>query len=144
MTNRSFLDTNVLVYAFDSGPAVAAKRRRALDILRTAGPGDLVVSTQVLAEFYVVVTRKLPMPLADNDAAQAVERLASLPVVQTDAALVLAAVATSQSSHISLGDALIVEAARTGGCSRILTEDLSGGAAIGGLQIVDPFDGDQP
>ena len=79
MTERSFVDTNVLVYRFDHGePAKRAVAKRLLD---RAFPGSLVISTQVLAEFYVVITRKLSRPLRPDLASEAVERLSALPVV---------------------------------------------------------------
>jgi predicted nucleic acid-binding protein len=68
-----------------------------------------------------------------------VDELARLPVVISDTTLVQAAIATSHSATISLWDALIVEAARVGGCDRLLTEDLSAGSTIRGVRIENPF-----
>ena len=55
-TARWFVDTNVLVYAFDDGEP--AKRDRARELLAKPG-APLALSAQVIGEFYVVVTRKL-------------------------------------------------------------------------------------
>jgi predicted nucleic acid-binding protein len=132
----TFVDTNVLVYTVDRGEP--AKRERALDMLAQLD-GRFVLSTQVLGELYVTLTRKLPRPV---DAAQAVERVVRLSrhrVVGVDSAMVRAAIETSQRSQISYWDALIIEAAVAGGCDRILTEDLSAGQVIRGVEIVDPF-----
>ncbi|MGH9065277.1 MAG: PIN domain-containing protein [Acidimicrobiales bacterium] len=135
---RSFLDTNVCVYAVDESPEEAAKHAVAAGILQ-ADPDDLVVSTQVLQELYVTVTRKLRRPLSEERAARAVAGLARLDVVVIEVPMVLAAVETSRTSRISLWDALVVEAARAAGCERVLTEDLADGEVLRGVAIENPF-----
>jgi predicted nucleic acid-binding protein len=138
MRGKAFLDTNVLVYAVDRRDE--RKRRIAMGIVARAATGaELVLSTQVLAEFYAVVTRKLSTPLGIEDAAAAVRSLAALRVVGVDAALVLDAVALSQARRISIWDALILQAAATAGCERVLSEDLQHGLAVGPLVVENPF-----
>jgi predicted nucleic acid-binding protein len=138
MSGRSFLDTNVLVYCFDLGEPV--KRKRALAILDgDTDVGDLVLSTQVLQEFYVTVTRKLKRPLPAPDAAAAVQELAQLSIVQVDLAMVLSAVADCQTHQLSLWDTLILRAAVTANCDRVLTEDLQHGFLFGSLRVENPF-----
>lgn len=138
MNGRSFVDTNVLVYCFDAG--APAKRKRALAIMEgDVDVGDLVLSTQILQEFYVTVTRKLKRPLSRKDAAAAVEDLARLPVVQIDLAMVLASIADCQKHQLSLWDTLVLQAALTAGCERVLTEDLQHGFAFGSLRVENPF-----
>lgn len=132
---RTFVDTNVLVYTVDDGEP--AKQHQAQQLLRELPSDDLVISTQVLIEFYAVATRKLLLP--ESDASALVDRWAKLDVVVTDAGLVREAVATSRASVISIFDALIVEAARVGGCARVLTEDLASGATLKGVRIENPF-----
>ena len=136
MSDRSFVDTNVLVYAFDASAPV--KQQRAWRIL-AEDYRRLVISTQVLAEFYEAVTRKLASPLPEADAERAVNALARLPVVATDAALVVAAVETSRRHRLSLWDSLIVQAAKIYGCGQILSDDLQTGVTIEGVTVVDPF-----
>ena len=136
MSARSFLDTNVAVYAFDRSEP--EKRARAIEILGAAA-GTCVVSTQVLQEFYVVVTRKLEKALSEQAAEDAVRALSCLHVVVLDALSVLAAIETSRQESISLWDALIVQAARESGCTRILSEDLADGRAFGGVVVENPF-----
>jgi len=138
MTGRSFVDTNIVVYAADENPADRAKHDIAIELLAN-DPESLVLSTQVLQEFYHAVTRKLAKPLGAPRAAAAVRALAKMDVVGSDSDLVLAAVDTSQSAQISLWDALIIEAARQAGCERVLTEDLSDGQVISGVRIENPF-----
>jgi len=135
MTVRSFVDTNVFAYVLDD--AEPAKQAQARAALAAPAPGALVISTQVLGELYVVATRKLGV---DPDAAAAfVDDLADLPVVPIEAALVKSAIATSRSATISYWDALIVEAAASAGCERVLTEDLADGMSIGSVRIESPF-----
>jgi predicted nucleic acid-binding protein len=109
MIGKAFLDTNVLVYAFDAG--AGAKQERGQRILDEAAPGELVVSAQVLNEFYVTVTRKLATPLDGDAARSAVRELTALEVIPVTGALVLAGIDRAARSQLSLWDALIVEAA---------------------------------
>jgi predicted nucleic acid-binding protein len=136
MGARSFVDTNVLVYAFDD--AAGDKRDRARALL-TDPDGPLIISAQVIGEFYVVVTRKLAVPLDETQAGAAVAELLRLPVVPIDGELTREAVSTSQAAQISYWDALIVEAAATAGCDRLLTEDLSAGMTIRSVRVENPF-----
>lgn len=138
MTGRTFLDSNVLVYAVDESPAEKVKHARAAELL-SGQAEDLVVSTQVLQEFYVVTTRKLKNPLSEERAAKAVRGIAKLDVVGVDVPLVLAAVDTSRTAKVSLCDALIIEAASRAGCARVLSEDLNAGQVVRGVKIENPF-----
>jgi predicted nucleic acid-binding protein len=138
MTGRTFLDSNVLVYSVDESPAESAKHARAIELLSEQAE-DLVVSTQVLQEFYVVTTRKLKKPLSEERAASAVRGLAKLEVVGVDVSLVLSAFDASRSAKISLWDALIVQAASRAGCDRVLSEDLNAGQVMHGVRIENPF-----
>jgi predicted nucleic acid-binding protein len=138
MTGSTFLDSNVLVYSVDESPAEKVKHAQAVELL-TRDAEDLVVSTQVLQEFYVVTTRKLQNPLSEDRAARAVRGLAKLDVVGVDVPLVLAAVETSRTARISLWDALIIEAASRAGCERVLSEDLNAGQVLCGVRIENPF-----
>jgi len=138
MSGRTFLDSNVLVYSVDESPSEKAKRERAVELL-SVQPENLVVSTQVLQEFYVVTTRKLKSPLSEERAARAVRGIAKLDVVGVDASLVLAAIDTSRTVQISLWDALIIEAASRAGCERVLSEDLNATQVISGVRIENPF-----
>ena len=79
MTDQALVDTNVWVCAVDA--ADPAKRARALEATAPAPGRDLAVSSQVLAEFYAVVTRRLAVPLPTEDAAAMVRQPAALPVV---------------------------------------------------------------
>jgi predicted nucleic acid-binding protein len=138
VTVSTFVDTNVLAYAHD-----AADQRRqpiaaaVIDGLWRARDG--VLSTQVLTEFYVVVTRKFDPPLSRRDARRLVDAYAAWPVVQVDPPLIIAASALEEQHSLSFWDALIIEAARRSGADRVLSEDLQHGRRIAGLVIENPF-----
>jgi predicted nucleic acid-binding protein len=135
---RTFFDTNVLVYVFDRDSP--DRSRKAHELLREhVASGGLLISTQVLQEFYVTVTRKLARPLPEETALAALQRLAILPTVQVDSRLVLEAASRSQALRLSFWDALIVQAAIDGGATHLLSEDLQHGRAIDGLTIQNPF-----
>jgi predicted nucleic acid-binding protein len=134
----SFIDTNVLVYAYDRSETRKQRVARAqLERLWRERGGAL--STQVLQEFYVVATRKLPAPMRRTTARRIVALYAEWPIVQVDARLILAASELEEHHRLSFWDALIVEAARRVGATRLLTEDLQPGRRIGGISIENPF-----
>jgi predicted nucleic acid-binding protein len=134
------VDTNLLVYAYDlSEPA---KRRRALDILdELARTGSGVVSSQVLAEFFVTVTRKLAQPLTVAAAYQRLERyLQSWTVVEVTGLVVLEAARGVRDYQFSFWDAQIWAIARLNQLPAVLSEDFSAGAVIEGVSFVNPFE----
>ena len=135
MTGRAFLDTNILVYAVDE--ADPAKQDIARALLTKAD--NVVISAQVLNEFYVTITRRLKPAVAPDAAAKMVRALARLPCVAIDAQLVQLALHAAQRWQLSHWDSLVIEAARQAGCTRVLTEDLAGGANYNGLTIENPF-----
>ncbi|MBW1731462.1 MAG: PIN domain-containing protein [Deltaproteobacteria bacterium] len=101
--------------------------------------GRAVVSTQVLQEFYVTVTRKLSVPLDPKTAEEVVRNLSLLRVIQIDVERILGAMARGRRMKISFWDSLIIEAALSAGANRLLTEDLNHGQVIDGLKIENPF-----
>jgi predicted nucleic acid-binding protein len=139
MTEPVFVDTNVWVYAVDAADPV--KRARALEVVSPAPGRDLVVSTQVLTEFYAVVTRKLAVPVAVDDAEAMTRHLSALPVVAVDVSLVVAAISGSREWGVSIWDALILRAAESAGCRRVLSEDLADGMSYGSVVVENPFFG---
>jgi predicted nucleic acid-binding protein len=99
----------------------------------------LELSTQVLQEFYVAVTRKLVSPLDSDAPFEAVRNLSALLVVQIDPSLILLAIRRSQVARLSFWDSLIVEAALATQATLVYSEDLQDGRVIEGLRIVNPF-----
>jgi predicted nucleic acid-binding protein len=137
MTEPVFVDTNIWVYAVDAADPV--KRERALQAIAPVAGRDLVVSTQVLTEFYAVVTRKLAVPVAQDEAGPMVDQLRALPVVAIDGSLVAAAIAGSREWQVSIWDALIIRAAESAGCRRVLSEDLADGRTYGSIVVENPL-----
>ena len=131
----TFLDTNVVVYAFDG--AEPEKQATAITILE--GEERLVVSTQVLLETWWVLTRRLAEPLGEDAASTVINTLAQLPVVNTDAELVQRSIRTSRDTGIAIWDAMIIEAARSAVCDRVLSEDLQHGRDFDGVVVENPF-----
>src|SRR5690349_248617 len=135
---RCFFDTNVLVYIFDS--SAPDKRTRALQVLeRAIDAGLAVLSTQVLQEFFVTVTRKLPAPLTNEQAKRAVQDFARLPVVRVDPDIILNAIDTMQRYRLSFWDSLIIQAALRGDAAVIYSEDLQPGQTIETIRVENPF-----
>jgi predicted nucleic acid-binding protein len=135
---KSFVDSNVLVYLFDQdSPDKKAAAQRIIQMEGAAG--DLLLSTQVLQEFYVTVTRKLATPLKPETALDAVERFSAFSVVAVEVSLILAAIRRSQADALSFWDCLIIDAALAAGAQRLLSEDLQDGRVIDGMRIENPF-----
>ena len=137
MNDKTFVDTNILIYAHD----VDSKSKHAManNILRelwTARTG--VLSMQVLQEFYVNVTRKIRSPLP-KDSARLVVSSYSIWCVETTPAELSVAFRIEDESQIGFWDALIVSAAAKSGATRLLSEDLNPGQKIAGLRIENPF-----
>jgi predicted nucleic acid-binding protein len=136
MIVRSFLDSNVFVYADDH--RYPDKQARAADLFARARASGLgVVSTQVMQEYFSVVTSKVHVPA--EIARRRIELMAGLDVVQIDPNLILAAIDLHRLHPLSIWDALIVQAATSAGCRELLTEDLATGSRIAGVAIVNPF-----
>ncbi|MFL6259107.1 MAG: PIN domain-containing protein [Thermoanaerobaculia bacterium] len=134
----TFVDANVLIYAEDrdAGDKHLIARNLVADLWRT---GDGVLSVQVLQEFFVTVTRKLPRPLRPSEALAIVEQYLTWRVVENTGDLLLAGIRLASELKVSFWDALVIQAARTERCDRLLTEDLNHGQRIGDLTIVNPF-----
>ena len=132
-----FVDTNVLLYAASTVPDEEEKRATARAILDR---DDLVLSAQVLQEFYVQATRATkPDRLAHEAAVSLVESWFRFRVVETSVPLVQQALATAARWRISYWDAAIVEAARRAGCREVLSEDLQSGMNFAGVTARNPF-----
>jgi predicted nucleic acid-binding protein len=133
-----FVDTNVLLYAVGRSPAERRKSATALALLEA---DDLVVSVQVLQEFYVQSTRSSRIDRLSHD--QAVLLIESFrlrfPIQELTVPLLHAALATAARFRISYWDAAIIEAARARECSVVLSEDLSDGQDFAGVRILNPF-----
>ena len=137
MSALEFLDTNVLVYAYDAGNAT--KRRAAQQLLRVALNGQAIISTQVLAEFSATLLHELSPPVHPNDLIALLDALGPIKVISPDAGLVRRAVEAKETYGIHFYDAMIVAAAEKAGCKRIWSEDLNPGQKYFGIVVESPF-----
>jgi Predicted nucleic-acid-binding protein, contains PIN domain len=135
---RTFVDTNVLLYAHDASEIEKQPIARAL-LEELWADGSGVLSTQVLQELYVVATRKFKPPMRRSEARELVALYATWSVVQVDVGLIVDAAALEERAQLSFWDALVIEAARRAGATRLVSEDLQDGRRIAGLVIEDPF-----
>jgi len=141
MSDKTFIDTNVLMYAHDV--SAGAKHQIAETVLRELWSERAgVLSVQVLQEFYVNVTRKIPVPLSKEAARQVVSNY-EIWCTETTSAEVSAAFRIEDESRIGFWDALIVSSAAKSGATRLLSEDFNAGQRIAGIVIENPFSGIQ-
>ena len=134
----SFVDTNVLVYAFDRGSS--PKKRVAQQLLNELMDEDrLRVSTQVLQELFVTLTRKVKQPCSSEEALAVLEDLTAWPLMAVDYAAIRAAVRLADEAKLSFWDALVVVAAARTGAAVLYTENLNDGQEILGVRISNPF-----
>ena len=137
MTAPEFLDTNVLVYAYDVGDL--RKQRIAQDLVIKALAGDIVVSSQVLAEFAATLLHKLSPAARPADVIAILEVLAPIHLVPTDGDTVRRAIEVRAKYGIHFYDGMIVSSAERGGCTRIWSEDLNSGQSYSGIDVENPF-----
>ena len=135
---RQFVDADVLVYAFDSS---AGRKHQAAQALleRLWDSNTGCVSVQVLQEFFVTITKKVPKPLRVDDAAARIRELAAWRIFTPTADDVLDAIGLHTKARIGFWDAMIVVAAAESGCDLLWTEDLNDGQTLRGVRIRNPF-----
>jgi predicted nucleic acid-binding protein len=139
MSDRTFVDANVLLYAHDVD--AKAKHETANKVLRELWSERTgALSMQVLQEFYINVTRKIAIPLA-KESARLVVNGYMVWCMETTLAEISAAFRIEDEAKIGFWDALIVAAAVKSGARRILSEDLNAGQRIHGVLIENPFAG---
>lgn len=138
MSDKVFFDTNILVYVYDRNEA--EKGAIARQLIREYGSnGSIVLSTQVLQEFYVTVTKMGKHMLTKEEASEIVSDFSEFPLIQVNKDIIVRATKRHQSDVFSFWDSLIVEAALQAGCSTLLTEDMQDGFIIDAMQIRNPF-----
>lgn len=139
MTGKALIDTNVLVYAYDHSDTVKQKTALTLlDNLVTSGSG--LISAQILSEFFVIVTRKIPNPLSLEQAEKRVANFCQIwPVLQITEMIVLEAVRGVRSHRFSYWDALIWATARLNQVGLVLSEDFTNEQMVEGVRFINPF-----
>jgi predicted nucleic acid-binding protein len=138
MKDKYFVDSNILVYANDRSEKV--KHERAKQILFDGiSKQDIAVSTQVLSEFYVTVTKKIKIKLPVDIAKKEIELLRTIEIVEIDFNLIIQAINISTKNNLSYWDALILSAAQKARCTILYSEDLSTGQTMDTVTIINPF-----
>jgi predicted nucleic acid-binding protein len=138
MTDKVFVDTNILVYAHDLD--AGDKHSVAADIVSELWESRSgILSTQVLQEFYITLTRKVSSPLSKLEARKLVQKYSHWHIVLNDSSMIAQANEIEESYKLSFWDALIVSAAYSQNVPTIFTEDLGHGQIIEGIAIKNPF-----
>ena len=132
-----FADTNVLLYSVSTVPEESAKARKAQELLASR---DIVLSVQVLQEFYVQATRASRADaLTHGEAAGFIRAWRRFSTQELSLAVLDDALTLKDRFQISYWDAAIIAAARASGCTEVLSEDLNDGQDYGGVRVVNPF-----
>mgnify|MGYP001591479486 CR=1 FL=1 len=140
MADKTFIDTNILVYAHDV--EAGDKRTQAAKTIE-----DLwnhrkgVVSLQVLQEFYVTLTQKISKPVSAKLALDLVRQYGTWELAGMDVENLIEAVHLQQKYKLAFWDALIIQAALSSDCRILLSEDMSHNQRLEGLLIQNPFRG---
>jgi predicted nucleic acid-binding protein len=138
MTDLVFVDSNILVYAHDR--TAGAKRERAIEVIEelwVTGRGRL--STQVLQELYVNVTRKLESPLTHLKAREVIKDLGQWVREPTTSTTVIRAIDLAELAKLNFWDGLILAAAEQSNATILYSEDLNHGQVIAGIKVVNPL-----
>lgn len=136
MPVKRFLDTNILLYAYDLDSG--EKRDIAVSILEKAWlePGSIAISVQVLQEFFVNFTRK---GQTEADARQLMDDFCHWSIVENSLPLFQKGLEAQERGQLSLWDAMILAAAETSGAAELLSENLNHGQHYGNVQVINPF-----
>lgn len=136
MATRSFIDTNILVYAEASD--LPAKQRAALDLLKEHYDQGLgVLSTQVLQEYCNVALKKLKLPA--HYVRSQLDLYEQFEIVQVTPIIIRAGLDLHQTRSVSFFDAMVLATAHAAGCSVLWTEDMNSGELVHGVRISNPF-----
>lgn len=137
MSAPDFLDTNILVYAYDS--TEPKKQKTARELVRKALLGEIVISVQVLAEFAATLLQKASPAANANEVLALLDALGPIQTITPDSDLVRRAVEAHAQYGVHFYDGMILAAAERGGCTRIWSEDLGAGQKYFGVTVKNPF-----
>lgn len=136
--DKIFIDTNILVYAHD----ISAEEKHGIAkkiILDLWESKCGVISTQVLQEFFVCMTKKINRPLNAGTAKEIIIELLKWEVVVNEGVEILKAIEINQKYKYSFWDSMIINAAISGGANLLLSEDMHDGQEIENVKIENPF-----
>jgi predicted nucleic acid-binding protein len=140
MNDRTFLDTNIFIYAIDTSPKEKKKRECARELIKHHIVNQTgVISIQVLQEFFQVSTHKIKTPLSIEGALEFLQYISVLQIVRPDFSMVTAAIRLHKNYSVSFWDAMILQSAKTAGCALVLSEDLQDGFRLDEMTIQNPF-----
>lgn len=138
MSDKCFVDTNILVYSQDLAAGDKCSRAQVLmNALWEDRNG--VISTQVLQELYIALRRRLKSPMSAIEAAEILRDYSEWQVVVNNRESIFRAIDIETRYKVSFWDALILQAAEQAGAKTVYSEDLSHGARCAGVQVVNPF-----
>lgn len=138
MSDKYFVDTNILVYAHDNSTGVKYRRAQAL-LLQLWNSGQGVLSTQVLQELCINLRRKAGNPMPMEEVRKLIREYSTWEVVTNTPESVLRALDIETRYKTSFWDALILQAAEDAGASILYSEDLATGQRYGAIQVVNPL-----
>ncbi len=138
MSDRYFLDINIIVYAHDNKYPYKQKKAQEL-IFNGMRENIAVISAQVLSEFFVTVTKQTKQNYSAAAAKHEIMLLSYLQVVDIDFDLVVRAVSIKDLHNLSYWDSLILSAAERSDCGILYSEDLSHGQKYGEVKCINPF-----
>jgi predicted nucleic acid-binding protein len=140
MADRVMVDTNVLLYAYDRGEP--SKQPQALALLDRLAVNDLgVLTSQVLAEFFVNATRRLRPPLTTEEAYGCIQNyLLSWEILDISGLIVLEAVRGVRTYQMSYWDAQIWASAKMNQIPVVFSGDFGSRVIIEGVRFVNPFE----
>ena len=138
MSAKVFVDTNILVYAHDTGAGRKHETAKAL-VTSFWEQKNAVISTQVLQEFYVTVRKKVLHPSDHKIAKRWISHYLNWKVIDNSGASILRAIEFEQRYKLSFWDAMIVQAANLSGATSLCSEDLNDGQKYGGVVVSNPF-----
>jgi predicted nucleic acid-binding protein len=133
-----FVDTNILVYAYDH--TAGTKYSTAVELVKRLWEMETgCISIQILQEFFVITSRKITKPLGSDLIKEIISDLANWRLHTPEVTDLLRAIDIQQKNKISFWDAMVVQSALKLGCSTLLSEDLNDGQSYEGMQVVNPF-----
>jgi predicted nucleic acid-binding protein len=137
MSGADFLDTNVLVYAYQLSDL--RKQKVAQDFVKSAVAGKFVISSQVLSEFAATLLHKFSQPARPEELLAILDILAPIKLITPDSDLIRRAVEVRSSYGLHFYDGMIIAAAERAGCPRIWSEDFNEGQKYFGVTVANPF-----
>jgi predicted nucleic acid-binding protein len=133
-----FLDSNVLIYSYD--PRDPRKQEIAQNLVLGAIRGEIIASTQVLAEFASTLLHKMTPAARLEDVKTVLDTLSPIKLVLPDAGIVRRAFEAHEIYGVHFYDGMIIAAAERGGCERIWSEDLNAGQKYFDVEVRNPFE----